>query len=76
VNLEEELQKVAIADTCRVKLDLDGLGVRAMISIGRIRYVAARIPDTCSDNAWELPNQVLHAPEATSGKYSAFKSAC
>src|SRR5918993_265637 len=36
VNLEEDLQNVTIADTCRVELDLYGLGVRSMVSIRRV----------------------------------------
>ena len=35
VNLEEERQKVAIADEGWVELDLDGPGVRAMVPIHR-----------------------------------------
>src|SRR5918994_4033537 len=45
VNLEEELQKVAIADAFRVELDLDGLGVRSMIAISRVRHITARVSD-------------------------------
>ena len=54
MNLEEELQKVAIAETCRLELDLDGLGVRPMVAIGRVRHVAARVSDTCVDYAGQL----------------------
>jgi hypothetical protein len=76
VNPEEELQEVAIADALRVELDLDGLGVRPMVAIGRVRHIAARVSDTCVDYAGQLTDQVLHAPEATSGKHGTFKLAC
>ena len=59
VNLEEELQKVAIADKCRGELDLDGLGVRSMVTIGCVRYIAARVTNTCADYAGPLADQVL-----------------
>src|SRR5918997_2302957 len=51
VNLEEDLQNVTIADTCRVELDLYGLGVRSMVSIRRVWHVATRVPDTCVHDA-------------------------
>src|SRR6185295_4345336 len=76
VNLEEELQKFPIADTRRVELNLDSLSVRSMVAIGGVRHIAAGVSDTCVDDAGQLPNQVLHAPEATAGEHSAFKSAC
>ena len=73
VNLEEELQEVAIADTRRVELDLDGLGVRAMVAIGRVRHIAARVSDPCVDYAGQLADQVLHAqkqPPASTARSS------
>src|ERR671912_98689 len=76
VDLEEELQKVAIAGTCRVELDLDGLGVRSMVAIRRVRHIPARVPDPCVDYAGQLANQVLHAPEAAARKDGTFKLAC
>src|ERR671915_614103 len=76
VNLEENLQKVAIADALRVELDLDGLGVRSMVAIGRVRHIAARVSYTCADYAGQLADQVLHAPEATASKHGTFKLAC
>ena len=57
VNLEEELQKVAIADAFRVELDLDGLSVRSMVAIGRVRHIAARVSDTCVDYARQLADR-------------------
>src|SRR5918995_1710556 len=76
VNLEEELQEVAIADAFRIELDLDGLSVRSMVAVGRVRHIAARVTNTCADYAGQLADQVLHAPEATAGKHGTFKLAC
>src|SRR5262245_42450692 len=76
VDLEEELQKVAIADALRVERDLDGLRVRSMVAIGRVRHIAARVSDTCVDDAGQLADQILHAPEATARKDGTFKLAC
>src|SRR5262245_30538640 len=66
---------VAKADTCRVELDLDGFGVRSMVVIGCVRYIAAGVSDTCLDYP-RVANQVLHPPEATAGEHSTFKLAC
>lgn len=42
MNLEEEFQQIAIADVLRIKHDLDRLGMRSMVAIGRVRHIAAR----------------------------------
>ena len=41
MDLEEELQDVAVADLVRIEQDLDRFRVGAMVAIGRIRNVAA-----------------------------------
>ena len=41
VDLEEELEQLAIAEARRVEDDLDRLGVRAVVAVGRVRHVAA-----------------------------------
>src|SRR5687768_1459294 len=76
VDLEEELQKIAIADVVRVVVDLDGLGMSSVVAIGRVRHIAAGISDACVDDAGQLADQVLHAPEATTGEDGPFKLAC
>src|SRR5262245_15828137 len=47
-----------------------------MVAIGCVRYIAARVSDTCLDYPWQLADQVLHAPEATAGEHGTFKLAC
>jgi hypothetical protein len=51
VNLEEELQQIAIADAVRIELDFDGFGMRSVVAIGRVRHIATRVPDPCPDHA-------------------------
>src|SRR5438045_2532669 len=45
MNLEKELEQLAIADLRRIENYFDRLGVGAMVAISRIRYVAARVAD-------------------------------
>jgi hypothetical protein len=55
-----------------VEDDLDRLSVGAMISVGRMRHAATGIADSGRKDAWAAPYQLLHFPEATTGKYCAF----
>ncbi len=68
VDLEEELEQVAVGDPLRVEDDLDRLGVGAVVAVGRVRHVAARVSDARGDDAVELADQILHAPEAAAGE--------
>src|SRR4051812_15413390 len=68
VDLEEELQDLAIADLRRIELDLDRLGMAAVVTVGGVRYVAAGITDARGDHAGLLTDQVLHPPETTAGE--------
>jgi hypothetical protein len=72
VDLEEELEQIPIGRLVGVEDDLDRLSVGAMISIGRIRHVATGIADSSRKDAWAAPYQLLHSPEATTGKNCAF----
>src|SRR5262245_24022366 len=74
VNLEEELKDLSIADAGRIKDDLDCFGVSVMIAVGSVRHVAARVADPGRQNAVVAADEVLHAPEAASGKNGAFLS--
>ena len=74
VNLEEELEDLSIADAGRIKDDLDCFGVSVMIAIGRVGAGAARVADPGRQNAVVAADEVLHAPEAASGKNGAFLS--
>jgi hypothetical protein len=68
VDLEEEFEQVAIGVFGGVKDDLDRLGVRAVVAVGRVLHVAAGIADAGGDDAGFLADQVLHAPETPAGK--------
>jgi hypothetical protein len=45
VDLEEKLEKLAVADLAGIEDDLNGFGVGSMIAVGRIRNVAAGVAD-------------------------------
>ena len=68
VDLEEELEDVAVRGLLRVEDDLDRLRVRAVVAVRRVRDVAARVADPRRHDAGPLPDQVLHAPEAPAGE--------
>src|SRR5580704_9454770 len=68
VDLEEELQQVAVGDPVRVEGDLDRLGVAAVVAVRRVRYVAARVADPGREHAGELADEILHAPETAAGQ--------
>src|SRR3546814_5016943 len=72
VDLEEELEQLAVRRSLRIEDDLNRLGMRAVIAIGRVRHVAAGIADTGRNDARHLTDQVLHAPEAAACQYCAF----
>src|SRR5215218_9050462 len=66
MNLEEELEQVTVGRLLGIEADLDRLRVRAVVAIGGIRDVAARVPDPCRQDAAALPDEGLHPPEAAS----------
>src|SRR3990167_2238979 len=72
VDLEEKFEDPAVADLIGIEIDLDRLGVRAVVAIGRVRHIAAAVTDTGADDAGEFADQVLHAPEAAAGKDGTF----
>jgi hypothetical protein len=45
VDLEEKLEKLAVADLAGIEDDLNGFGVGSMIAVGRIHNVAAGVAD-------------------------------
>ena len=66
VDLEEELEQVAIGRLLGVERDLDRLGMGAVVAIGGVGYVAARVSDSRGEHSGALADQVLHAPKAAS----------
>src|ERR1700722_15665245 len=67
VNLKEELQQLAVAQLLRVKDDLYGLGMGAMIAIGGVGNIPAAVSDARRDYTRVAAQQVLHAPKAATG---------
>src|SRR5262249_29628268 len=47
VNLEEKLQKPPVTERLRIKDNLNRFGMISVVSIGRVRHVAARISNPC-----------------------------
>jgi hypothetical protein len=61
VHLEEELQELAVGKDSRAEHDLDGLGMRSVVAVGRLVDVASGVADSARDNPCRLPDQVLYA---------------
>src|SRR5262245_21943124 len=71
VDLEEEFQQVAIGDDLRIEDDLHRFCMRAMIAIGSVGDIAAGIANAAADDARQLADEILDAPEASPGKNGA-----
>src|SRR5205814_7704847 len=72
VEAEEKLQDLIVADLFRIEFDLNRLRVACAaglhIFISRIGERAAGVADGRVGHAVELPEQFLHAPEASAGE--------
>ena len=68
MDLEEVLQNPPIACYLGIEDDLVGLSMGAVIAVGRIRHVPAGISDAGLNDAGQLADQVLNAPEATTSQ--------
>ena len=64
VDLEEEFEQLAVAGFGRIKDDFDPFRMGAVVAVGGIRHVAARIAHACGHHAVKFADQVLHAPKA------------
>src|ERR1700733_5722987 len=67
VDLEKELQQLAIRKFLRIKDDLDALGMRPMVAIGGIGDIAAGITDRYRNHSRKLADQLLHTPKTPAG---------
>jgi hypothetical protein len=74
VDLEEELEQVAIRGQIGIEHDLDRLGMRAVVAVGRIWNVASGVAHPSRDDSALLPEEILHSPEAASGQDRFLKS--
>ena len=75
VDLEEELQHRAVIGNRRVVNDFNGLGMGAVVTVGRVGDVAAGVTDPGCDHTRLFADQVLHSPEATASQ-DGFFSGC
>lgn len=76
MDLEKELQQLAIADGLRIEGDLNGFGVIAVVAIGRVWHLAAGVAHPGRDHAGIAAQQILHTPEAAAGKDGPFRQNC
>src|SRR3984957_3096305 len=72
MDLKEELEQLAVADSLGIKDDFNRFGVRSMISVGRIGHIAARIPDSGGQDAVVAAQQILNAPKTAAGENRSF----
>jgi tRNA(Arg) A34 adenosine deaminase TadA len=72
VDLEEELQKLSVGDSGGIEDDLDRFGMGAVIALGRVGHIAARVANPRRHDAIITAHKVLHAPEAAAGKNGTF----
>src|SRR4029077_13084181 len=68
VDLEEELEDVAIRRLLGIEDDLDRLGMRSVIPVRRVCDVASGVSHPRQEDAGPLPDQILHPPEAPAGQ--------
>lgn len=66
------LRDLAVRDLQRVEEDLDSFGMTRMVPIRGVRDVAACIAHPSGNYAWVAAKQILHSPEATTGKNYSF----
>src|ERR1700677_1560816 len=69
VDLEEELEDVPVGRHTRIEGDLDRLGMGPVVAVGGVRHVAPGVPDPGREHARALADEVLHAPETSTGQY-------
>jgi hypothetical protein len=72
MNLEEELEELAITDLLWVKNDFDSFRMGAMIPIRRIVDVAARVSDPRGNHTGVTAQEILHSPETAAGQNRSF----
>ena len=69
----EKIQKPAVRDDCRVKVDLDRLRMISNVMVGRIRVGAPRVADARAEYPIEAPEPGVRAPESAKGKGGGFE---
>jgi hypothetical protein len=56
----------------RIKQDFDGLSVRTVIAVCGVGHIPSGVSNARGDHTFPAPDEILHAPEAASGKNCAF----
>lgn len=69
----EDVQQFLVGDDCRVKIDLDGLGVVAEVVIGGVGLRSARVPYPGADDAVDSPELGIRTPESAQAEGSGLR---
>src|SRR6185437_1172313 len=69
VDPKEELEQTPVGGQLGIEDDLDRLGMRAVVAVGRVWNLAACVPHPRREHARLLSEEILHPPETPSGKY-------
>ena len=51
------------------KDDFDCFSMGPVVPVGRVLHITAGVTNTCADDPRQIPDQLLHAPEAPTGKH-------
>ena len=73
MDLKEKFEQAAKGDFFWIKKDLDALGMGAVVSIGRIFDIAARIADPRTLDTIQFTDEILHPPKTAASQDSAFR---
>jgi hypothetical protein len=65
VDLEEELEQVAVGELLRIEVDLGHFGVTAEVVLRRVGDVAAGVANPGRDHSGLLAQELLHSPKAS-----------
>lgn len=73
VGFPEKIQKPAVRDDCRVKVDLDRLRMISNVMVSGTRVGASRVADARAEYPVEAPEPGVRAPESAKGKGGGLK---
>ena len=69
VDVEKISQQPPIIKPLVIEQHFDRFGMAGMVSVGRLRDLAAGVAHSGLEDAWQLANQLLHAPETSAGQH-------
>jgi hypothetical protein len=72
VDLDEEHEHVTGGEALGIEVDLDGVGMFAVVAAGRVESVTAGVANLGRDDSGPFPDEVLHSPEASASQDRCF----